>query len=359
MLLLQQVKALREKGWDCFVAILSGKNEMVLVEQLSLNHDHLMVFQSPYSVLNMGAIRFGWKHYQQLAALVKEKQIRNIVAHLPLAHFWGRLVKRKQPTSKLIVYHHSMQYQASPLDTFPKKIFNSLQKMLARKADDVAICISESVKKNIAAHFVLNNPVVLYNAVADKYAEVMGSKRGESKSIRLLLPGRLHPAKGHLFFLPVFERIVKEHMYDVQLEIAGGGNLEHKIRDFIEAHNLQQYTHITGFLSNEELLKRIAAADLIIIPSVSEGLGIVGIESLMMGKTVIASNAGGLPEIFRHRENGYLFEAGNNTSCLNIMLSVLSDYPASVFPSQQLRQEYLERFEFEQYADRFEALLGQ
>jgi glycosyltransferase involved in cell wall biosynthesis len=358
MLLLQQVKWLKDNGWQCFVAILSDKNETSLIKLLALPPEQLVIFQSNHSVLNSAALSFAWRHQQQLTGFARKNNIKNIVAHLPLAHFWSRLVKRKMPVVKLIVYHHSMQYEASPLDSVSKKIFNWLQKILAKKTDDVSVCISESVKENIASHFVVKNPVVLYNAVPDRGPLKSKNSVGQpGKNLKLTLPGRLHPAKGHLFFLEVFKRIVKELNQPVNLEIAGGGNLQEKIEEFINRHQLQQYVSITGFLSNDDLLSRIADADLVIIPSISEGLGIVGIEALMLGKTVIASNTGGLKEVFKDGQNGYVFEAGNPESCLNVVLSVLSKFPTSQLDPAYLREEYEKRFSFNSYIKKFEALL--
>jgi glycosyltransferase involved in cell wall biosynthesis len=73
----------------------------------------------------------------------------------------------------------------------------------------------------------------------------------------------------------------------------------------------------------------------------------VGIEALILGKTVVASGAGALKEVFSHGKNGYLFEAGNHESCLNILKSVLSKWPYSLLPLAVLREDYERRFSFE------------
>jgi glycosyltransferase involved in cell wall biosynthesis len=360
ILLIQQVNWLKDNGWQCFVAVLCGSNEpaRALVNQLSLPPEQIIIFRSKYSVLNFSSFSFALRHYKELASFAQKNNIKNIVAHLPMAHFWARLVKQKMPVARLIVYHHSMQYQANPLNSVPKKLFNGLQKILARKTDNVSVCISEAVKENIAAHFVVRNPVILYNAVPDSGPIKLSTHADQpGKNIRLILPGRLHVAKGHLFFLEVFKRIVKEYDQPVHLEIAGGGYLQKAIEEFIDKHQLQQCVTITGFLSNDDLLSHIANADLVMIPSISEGLGIVGIEALMLGKTVIASNAGGLKEVFKDGQNGYVFEAGNVESCLNVVLSVLSNFPAYQLSPANLREEYEKKFSFNGYIKKFEALL--
>ena len=232
LLLLQQVQWLKKNGWSCYVAILSRNNNEELLEKLSLPKEKLIFFESNHSVLHFSALVFAWQHYKKLTSFAKKNNIKNIIAHLPLAHFWGRLVKLKMPFARLLIYHHSMQYQANPLNTVGKKIFNNYQKSLAQKTDDVTICISESVKENIDAYFVLKNSVILYNAVPErdlsKNTEI--DRVGREELIKLILPGRLHPAKGHLFFLKVFQQLIGEFRRPLKLVIAGGGGLEKEIK---------------------------------------------------------------------------------------------------------------------------------
>ncbi len=364
LLMVKQVQWFQANNWETVVVILSTKNDQGLTMDLKLGPDKLLVLNSSYSVLNNAAIGFAIKNRNKLKDFAKKHEVGNIVAHLPLAHFWGRLLKLKFPSAQLLVYHHSMQYQASPLDTWSKKLFNQLQKWLAAKTDDVSVCISESVKQNIQQNFILKNPVVLYNAVSDSgYTEMEAGERKEFDDdkpvIKIIIPGRLHPAKGHLFFLKVFHEFILESDKPVVLVIAGGGSLEAEINEFIKKNKLEYLASVTGFLSNKLLLGEMKKANLVLIPSISEGLGIVAIEALMLGKTVIASDAGGLKEVFTHGKNGYLFEAGNHDACLNILRIVLSNMPSTLFSPTSLREDYKDRFSFDTYIQKFTALLKQ
>lgn len=362
LLLVQQIKGFRSENQKCFVAILSDENDDNLLKEVALPLDQIFVFRSSHSALSFSSLVFAWRHQRTLYDFVKENNIENIVAHLPLAHFWGRLLKLKIPSARLLVYHHSMQYQANPLNTVSKKVFNSVQKRLASRTDDVSICISNAVLQNIKKHFVVRNPVILYNAIpdqGDKFVSLQSTHAeiSEQSSIKLVLPGRLHPVKGHLFFLKVFQKLVHELQVPIQLVIAGGGGLQEEVQRFIGMNGLDASVTLTGVLSNEMLLNELKNADFVVIPSLSEGLGIVGIEALMLGKTVIASDAGGLKEVFIHGKNGYVFKAGEYNSCLNVFKSVLCDFPASILPAKLLREDYEGRFSFKAYMENFNALL--
>ncbi|WP_162303894.1 glycosyltransferase family 4 protein [Paracnuella aquatica] len=360
ILLLQQINWLHKNGWHVSLAILSASNDAGLMNQLPLPADHLLVLGGTHSVLNFKALSFGLQQHHRISSFARKHSAESIVAHLPLAHFYGRLVKLRNPGIKLLVYHHSMQYQASPLNSYPKKLFNLLQKALATRADDLTVCVSEAVEANIRENFVVKSPVVLYNAVTFNKiaASDTSGPAADSQGIHLLIPGRLHPAKGHLFFLKIFEQLVGRFAFRLTLEIAGGGNLESELRLFVAQHQLSEIVTITGNLTNNQMLDRICRADFIVVPSLSEGLGIVAIEALMLGKTVVASDAGGLGEVVRDGVNGYLFSAGDPTNCLNQMTKILSQFPGSLLDPDLLRNDYERRFSFEAYIRSFTELLN-
>ena len=354
----QQAEWLSAHGWEVCLAVLSKKYDKTILDTLPLPAQNLLFIHSNHSVLNTASIAYGIRHHNKLVRFIKTRKIEKIIANLPLAHLWGRLVKVKCPSVRLIIYHHSMQYQASPLNSAFKKIFNKAHSILARRTDNLSICISEAVRQNIRDHFTLKNPVVLYNAVSfRKLPAARGKEPGYASSINLVIPGRLHPTKGHLFFLKVYQQLTKEAHQPLQLIIAGGGVLEQEIRAFVHHADLNDSVSVTGFISNDQMLRYMADSDFVIIPSLSEGLGIVGIEALMLGKTVVTSNAGGLKEIFTHGKNGYVFEAGVHEACLNVMRFLLSNSSSAKLPSSGLTEDYKNRFSLEAHMKHFAQLL--
>ena len=62
-------------------------------------------------------------------------------------------------------------------------------------------------------------------------------------------------------------------------------------------------------VATQELSRAFAAADIFVMPSDSETLGFVVLESMASGVPVVGCNAGGIPSIIDHEDTGYLFEA--------------------------------------------------
>ena len=73
--------------------------------------------------------------------------------------------------------------------------------------------------------------------------------------------------------------------------------------------NIQHHVHFIDFLDSP--MSYMPCFDLIILPTYEETFGLIVAEAMMMGVPVIGSNAGGVPEIINHQENGLLFESKN------------------------------------------------
>ncbi len=80
-----------------------------------------------------------------------------------------------------------------------------------------------------------------------------------------------------------------------------------------------------GFVSQERVAQILKACDCFALPSYAEGLPTAVCEALNCGRAVVASNVGGIPEIVRHGENGYVHEAGDVDALRDALNCILSD----------------------------------
>ncbi len=138
----------------------------------------------------------------------------------------------------------------------------------------------------------------------------------------ILFVGRLVRIKG---IITLIEAIAQINLKDVVLLICGEGELLQKLRLMINDLGLNDKVIFVGKVSNDVLPKYYAISDVCVIPSLFESLGMVALEAMSMGKPVIASNVGGLPEIIEHNNNGLLVEPGDSSSLAESITKVLSD----------------------------------
>ncbi|NJR70277.1 MAG: glycosyltransferase family 4 protein [Synechococcales cyanobacterium CRU_2_2] len=132
--------------------------------------------------------------------------------------------------------------------------------------------------------------------------------------------GRITYEKGISVLLNAAHRVL--HQLKGKLVIIGGGNTDHLQRQ-ARMLGIADRCVFTGFMSEEDLDRFQAIADCAVFPSLYEPFGIVALESFAARVPLVVSDAGGLPEVVRHRETGIVTERGNVESLAQGILDVL------------------------------------
>jgi glycosyltransferase involved in cell wall biosynthesis len=147
-----------------------------------------------------------------------------------------------------------------------------------------------------------NNKIkVLYN-----FTEIKDQTSLDVSKDYLLYFGRLSEEKGLDMLTSAMDRI------DYNLKIAGTGPDFEKLKNLIKSKNLENKIDLIGPKSGQELTDLITNAKAVIIPSIwAENMPMSMLESMAMGKIVLASDLGGMKEIINDGENGFLFSSGN------------------------------------------------
>ena len=145
-------------------------------------------------------------------------------------------------------------------------------------------------------------------------------------SVICLAAGRLVWAKSHEILI---DAIAKARINNLNLYclIAGEGELKKKLMKRIKILGLEGYVILLGYVDHKKLLSLLKACDIFVMPSRTEGTPLALLEAAMLGKPIIASNVGGIPELIKHEEHGILIEPGKQEVLTNAILRLVSDYP--------------------------------
>ena len=306
--------------FEMTLVILSDRH--ALLQHIPLPNDKINLYNQPaLRYLNgrglLKAIPIAWKMMRYCRA----RNIRDITAHLPMAHWTARWVILFSYLLfyrvRLIVYHHSEQYKVNPVRGLAQRIFTHVQSMLAYITDVGNIFVSEAVKENISRHQYVRNGVVIRNLVRETTCDAalaQGMLTAKEKSFQkyIVIPGRIERVKGQVFFVQALttELIERIRSTNTLIVFAGGGSDERELKNRVP-DNLLGNILITGTLEHAMLLSYMSLADLVVIPSLSEGFGITLVESMMLKRNVISSDAGGLKETIHGSNAIEWFTCGN------------------------------------------------
>lgn len=128
-------------------------------------------------------------------------------------------------------------------------------------------------------------------------------------SARLLNVGRLCPQKGQVE-IPAAIAAVAAHYPDVSVVLVGDGESRATIEREIGATGTGHRIKLIGWRTNAEVRRRIGETRALLLPSHAEGLPIVIMEALAMGRPVIATRIAGIPELVDEK-CGWLIEPGD------------------------------------------------
>jgi glycosyltransferase involved in cell wall biosynthesis len=141
-------------------------------------------------------------------------------------------------------------------------------------------------------------------------------------SHRLVCVGRLSEEKGQVFLVKALVALVKEGR-KFELVLVGDGDHRKQIEQLIADANLAGYVTITGWATTEEVRQEILKARALILPSFAEGLPIVIIEAMLLGRPVLSTYVAGIPELVVNGETGWLFPAASEEGMLSAVRACL------------------------------------
>ncbi len=135
--------------------------------------------------------------------------------------------------------------------------------------------------------------------------------------------GRLSGEKGHLVLIDALAQVITRGR-TCRLVLVGDGPLRPAIEQRCRELGVEQFVTITGWQSGEAIREWLINSRALILPSFAEGLPVVIMESLALGRPVIATWVAGVPELVRDGQTGWLVPAGDATSLAQTMEACLA-----------------------------------
>lgn len=196
---------------------------------------------------------------------------------------------------------------------------------------DLFICASEAIRKILLADGVPEQRAVTVHEGID-LAHVAAAPAAALHE-ELWLPhgspivgnvAALVPHKGQRHLVEAAAMVVKQ-VADARFVIAGEGELRESLEHQIKTHGLEKHVILAGF--RPDVLSLHKAFDIFVMSSVMEGLGTSILDAMACGKPVIATTAGGMPEIVQDGETGLLVPPRDDRALATAIVRLLKDEP--------------------------------
>jgi glycosyltransferase involved in cell wall biosynthesis len=144
---------------------------------------------------------------------------------------------------------------------------------------------------------------------------------------------------------------------------AGGGPLEGDLSREIQRLGLASVVSMLGPQDHGAMLSAMAEADIVVVPSRFEGFGLTALEGMALGRPVLATTAGGLPEVIEHGVSGWLVPPNDPAALAQGLANLLGDVPLRARLAAAGRQRAQEKFSLAAIAAQLrsiyeEAILG-
>lgn len=170
---------------------------------------------------------------------------------------------------------------------------------------------------------------------------------------RLVFAGRFQPQKNLIFLLRALDEVGD---LPWRCALVGDGPLRSTLEAQIQALDLGDQVEITGWVSGEEVRRRLSESDVLVMPSLSEGLPVVALQALAHGLAIVGNAAGGMIDLVEQDVNGRLCPVGDERCFIHALRWCLEDSDRLL----EMRKASLEiagRFDIRQVAQRYETIL--
>lgn len=134
--------------------------------------------------------------------------------------------------------------------------------------------------------------------------------------------GRLTQVKGHRYLIEAARKILDTRQ-DITFVFVGDGELLDYLLNTTSMLSIQENVKFIGW--RQDVAEVMSVFDVFVLPSLNEGMGRVLAEAMVLGKPIVASDVGGIPDLVVHGENGYLFPVGKVDILTKRVLELLDD----------------------------------
>lgn len=251
--------------------------------------------------LNMKSIFRGWLDFRvinKIKKVIKENNVDIIHMHLHRPIVFGAIAAK---TIKRIATIHNQEPHQTPHNIF-EFVVSILERIALEKCDKVTV-VSKALKTSLLKNYGRLNAeriIAIYNAIdrkgyLEKEIQLRGNFNIGKEDVVIAAIGRLEEQKGLKYLIDALEVLRRRDIKNYKALIIGEGSLEEELKKDVKVKGLEGTVIFTGYIKEiESILNQI---DVLVMPSLFEGLPMAMLEAMAHRVCCIGTDAGGVPEL--------------------------------------------------------------
>ncbi|MDI6759285.1 MAG: glycosyltransferase family 4 protein [Candidatus Brocadiaceae bacterium] len=274
--------------------------------------------------------------FTKIYRLIKRGNYDIVHCHSTKAGILGRMAAWLAGVPAVLFTAHGFAFQ-EPMP-LPKKFLLVLMEKIAAAACHRIITVSENDRR-LALRLRLKTPSsieTIYNGIDFDSLELpnveVDKVRGESglggEEFVIGSIANFYPNKGYPYLLKAAELVIQKQP-KVKFIFVGDGPLRKDMMDIAKSLGINGRAIFTGYIS--QVLPFLSLMDVFVLASIKEGFPFSLLEAMAVGKPIIATAVGGIPEIIKNYETGILIKPADPYSMAEAILKV--------FHNRALREE--------------------
>lgn len=270
------------------------------------------------------------------------------------------LARNRHPQTR-VVFLQQMHFGHNKKDLFHRWAYGNL---------DFWVTLTETMKSSVVENTVVpetNIRVIPFGVNLEEFNPALFDKQRSRKKFNLppdrfivAVVGRFDRQKGQEFLIHaaphVLLRYPHVHFVFVGQETSGEPGYLGELQKIIADSSLSESFQFLPFTS--EMPELLAAIDVLALTTRFETFGYILLEAMAMGKPVIGTRAGGVPEIVKDGETGLLVQSADSRDLADKLLSLLQNQNLYPSLSRNARPWVASRFDFRKNVDDLERVLA-
>lgn len=296
----------------------------------------------------------------RLRNFLREQQPDILQSHGARTNVYSRIAGRLAETRAIVSTVHNSVYDY-PIGRIKKWFYLACDRLTAPLAD-CTICVAESHRQELITLYGLDPDRVVTIPNGVDITKFQPGQRNcrlrEELAISEDAPvigivGRLTDQKGHMYLLKALPLLLTKFP-SLRCLVVGDGELREELQKLAASLGLTEHCLFLGV--RQDIPEVLAAMDLLVLPSLSEGMPYAALEGMAMGKPIVATAVNGVPELIQNGVTGLLVPRKDPAALAKAIEEVLANSDAAASFGLAARRLVEQTYSIEGWIEQMESL---